>query len=90
MANECAGLEGKPLAEVLGADVENVSAFDEMLKRQGRRVWNIHIKRFSSKWHFLRYAARYLRRPPIAEHRIISITDQHVEYWANDLKLKPG
>jgi hypothetical protein len=38
--------------------------------------------------HFLRYAARYLRRPPIAEDRIISMTDEHVEYWANDLKLK--
>jgi hypothetical protein len=43
---------------------------------------------FSSKWHFLRYAARYLRRPPIAEDRIISMTVEHVEYWANDLKLK--
>jgi Putative transposase len=76
------------LADVLGADAEDVGAFDEMLKRQGKRPWNIHIKRFSSKWHFLRYAARYLRRPPIAEHRIIEITDEHVEYWANDLKLK--
>ncbi|HET9281326.1 MAG TPA: transposase [Candidatus Angelobacter sp.] len=47
-----------------------------------------HGKRFSSKWHFLRYAARYLRRPPIAEDRFISVTDQYVEYWANDLKLK--
>jgi hypothetical protein len=76
------------LAEVLGADAEDVGAFDEMLKRQGKRTWNIHIKSFSSKWHFLRYAARYLRRPPIAEHRLISMTNEHVEYWANDLKLK--
>jgi Putative transposase/Transposase zinc-binding domain len=76
------------LAEVLAADAEHLGALDETLKRQGKRPWNIHIKRFSSKWHFLRYAARYLRRPPIAEHRIISMTDDHVEYWANDLKLK--
>jgi Putative transposase len=75
-------------AEVLGTAVEDVDAFDEKLKQQGKRRWNIHIRRFSSKAHFLRYAGRYLRRPPIAEHRIISITDQHVEYWANDLKLK--
>jgi len=76
------------LADVLRADAEDVGALDEMFDRQGKRTWNIHIKRFSSKWHFLRYAARYLRRPPIAEHRLISMTDEHVEYWANDLKLK--
>lgn len=75
-------------AEVLGAAVEDVGAFDETLKQQGKRRWNIHIRRFSSKAHFLRYAGRYLRRPPIAERRIISVTDQHVEYWANDLRLK--
>jgi Putative transposase len=76
------------LAEVLGAQVEDVGALNAVLSRQSKRPWNIHIKRFSSKWQFLRYAARYLRRPPIAEDRIISVTDQHVEYWANDLKLK--
>ena len=76
------------LAEVLGPEVEELGAFDAVLSRQRKRPWNIHIKRFSSKWHFLRYAARYLRRPPIAEHRIITVTDEYVEYWANDLKLK--
>jgi hypothetical protein len=76
------------LAEVLRSEVLDVDALDQVLNRQGKRPWNIHIKRFSSKWHFLRYAARYLRRPPIAEDRIINMTDEHVEYWANDLKLK--
>lgn len=76
------------LAEMLGPDAEDLAALIGALNRQGKRPWNIHIKRFSSKWHFLRYAARYLRRPPIPEHRIISITNQHVEYWANDLRLK--
>jgi hypothetical protein len=76
------------LAKVLGPEAEDVDVFDGVLDYQSKRPWNIHIKRFSSKWHFLRYAARYLRRPPIAEDRFISMTDQHVEYWANDLKLK--
>jgi len=76
------------LAQVLGTRAEDVDAFDGELDHQSKRPWNIHIKRFSSKWHFLRYAARYLRRPPIAEDRFISVTDEHVEYWANDLKLK--
>ena len=64
------------LAEVLGPEVEDRGAFDAVLSRQGKRPWNVHVKRFSSKWHFLRYAARYLRRPPIAERRIISITER--------------
>lgn len=76
------------VADVLRADADDLGAFDKMLKKQRNRPWNIHIKRFSSKWHFLRYAARYLRRPPIAEDRLISVTDEHVEYWAYDLKLK--
>jgi hypothetical protein len=76
------------LSVVLGADAEDVVALDQTLTRQGMRPWNIHVRAFSSKTHFLRYAARYLRCPPIAEHRIISVTDDHVEYWANDLELK--
>jgi hypothetical protein len=76
------------LAEVLGTNQENTGELDEIFERQVKRPWNIHIKRFSSKSHFLRYAGRYLRRPPIAEDRIINVTDQHVEFWANDLKLK--
>lgn len=78
----------KYLAEVLGAIEENTAVLDETLKRQGNRPWNIHVKHFVSKSHFLRYAGRYLRRPPVAEHRLISVTDSHVEFWANDLKAK--
>ncbi len=78
----------KYLAEVLRIKDGNAEALGYTLERQGKRVWNIHIKRFSSKSHFLRYAGRYLRRPPIAQHRIIRVTDDDVEFWANDLKLK--
>jgi Putative transposase len=77
----------KYLAEVLGTN-QGTGELDKTFEWQGKRPWNIHIKRFSSKARFLRYAGRYLRRPPIAEDRIISVTDQHVEFWANDLKLK--
>jgi len=76
------------LAEALGANAGDLDALNETLMRQGKRRWNIHIRRFGSRSHFLRYAGRYLRRPPIAEQRIISVTDHHVEFWANDLRLK--
>jgi len=78
----------KYLAEVLGAKAENGESLNRTLQQQSKRRWNIHIRRFSSKSHFLRYAGRYLRRPPIAENRFISVTDRDVVFWANDLKLK--
>jgi hypothetical protein len=76
------------LAAVVGANDKESGELNETFNRQSKRPWNIHIKRFSSKSHFLRYAGRYLRRPPIANHRIISVTDDHVEYWANDLQAE--
>jgi hypothetical protein len=34
------------------------------------RRWSIKIQPFKSKEHFLEYAGRYVRRPPIAQRRI--------------------
>ena len=59
-----------------------------ILKTQYGRTWNIYIARFQSKSQFLRYAGRYIRRPPIAEHRFVSITDQEVQFLTKDLKQK--
>lgn len=58
------------------------------LKKQYERWWNIDISHFKSKWQFLRYAGRYARRPPIAQHRFLKITDQEVEFLTKDLKQK--
>ena len=43
-------------------------ALRQLLTAQSERWWNIHIQRFRSKQQFLRYAGRYARRPPIAQH----------------------
>jgi hypothetical protein len=48
------------------------------------RWWSVHVDSFASKEHFLRYAGRYVRRPPIAQHRIESISDREVEFWVKD------
>jgi hypothetical protein len=37
---------------------------------------------------FLRYAGRYIRRPPIAQPRIVKIADGEVHFMRKDLKLK--
>ena len=59
-----------------------------ILRTQYGRTWNIYIARFQSKAQFLRYAGRYIRRPPIAEHRFVNITDREVEFLTKDLKQK--
>ena len=60
----------------------------ELLKVQGRRWWNVRVQGSQTKEHFLRYAARYVRHPPIAQHRITKVTDREVEFWKKDLKSK--
>lgn len=80
------------LREVLRTKVlnSNLGAHElrGILRTQYERWWNIDIDRFQSKWQFLRYAGRYIRRPPIAQHRFAKITDQEVQFWRKDLKQK--
>jgi hypothetical protein len=76
-------LQAKVLTSEWGAE-----DFQSILKTQYERWWNIDIDRFKSKWQFLRYAGRYIRRPPIAQHRFAEITDQEVQFWRKDLRQK--
>ncbi|MGH9691556.1 MAG: transposase [Candidatus Acidiferrales bacterium] len=57
-----------------------------MLETQYERWWNVYVAPIKSKWRFLRYVARYIRRPPIAQHRFTKITDREVEFLTKDLK----
>ncbi len=59
-----------------------------LLKTQYERWWNFYVDQIRSKWHFLRYVARYVRLPPIAQHRFTKITDREVEFLTKDLKEK--
>jgi hypothetical protein len=60
---------------------------DELLRFQANRPWVMKIQSFRSKEHFLRYAGRYVRRPPIAQRRIMRISNETVTFWAKDKKL---
>ena len=60
----------------------------QILTLQYERWWNVHVARFASKEQFLRYAGRYIRRPPIAQHRFVKIADGEVQFQRKDLKLK--
>jgi hypothetical protein len=59
-----------------------------LLTSQYERGWIIRIDHFQSKTQFLRYAGRYVRRPPVAQHRFVKITREEVIFWAKDLKTK--
>ena len=76
-------LKAKTVSSDLSA--QDLKAF---LTSQYERWWNIDIDRFQSKLHFLQCAARYVRRPPIAQRRFVKITDQEVVFWTKDLREK--
>jgi hypothetical protein len=58
------------------------------LAYDGHPRWIIFLDRIVSKSHFLRYAARYVRRPPIAKWRLLKVTDGEVVFIAKDTKAK--
>lgn len=64
-----------------------VDELDAILSEQEARWWSVKIQSFKSKDHFLRYAGRYVRRPPIAQKRITEVGEQAVKFWFRDKKL---
>jgi len=61
---------------------------EAVLSEQGKRWWSIKVQSLGSKEHFLRYAGRYVRRPPIAQRRITYISEQSVVFWTFDKRLR--
>jgi hypothetical protein len=59
-----------------------------LLTREQTRHWRVHLQAFDGKEHFLRYAGRYVRRPPIAQRRILSVADGLVRFWYKDKRLR--
>jgi hypothetical protein len=76
-------LKTKVLATEIGT-----AALRTLFTKQYERWWSIDIAHFRSKSQFLRYAGRYARRPPIAQHRFLEITDREVVFWTKDLREK--
>jgi hypothetical protein len=61
---------------------------DDLLTHLERCWWSVRIQSFEDKWHFLQYAGRYARRPPIAQRRIIWIGERTVRFWYRDKRLQ--
>jgi hypothetical protein len=60
---------------------------DALLASKEECWWSVKIQSFQSKLHFLRYAGRYARRPPISQRRIIAVGTRSVTFWYKDKKL---
>jgi hypothetical protein len=78
-----AALRGGQLRTELTAD-----QMDDLLTHLEKCWWSIKIQSFEDKWHFLQYAGRYVRRPPIAQRRITWIGGRTVRFWYNDKRLR--
>jgi len=63
------------------------SQMQDLLAHVERCWWSIKVQCFEDKWHFLQYAGRYVRRPPIAQRRITWIGERTVKFWYKDKKL---
>jgi len=62
--------------------------FRAMLESQHGRDWIVDVKRASSKAYRLKHDGRYIRRPPVAQHRLALIGNDHVTYLAKDTRNK--
>jgi hypothetical protein len=66
-----------------------VEEMEEMFTQKEKCSWIVKIQSFKDKWHFLQYAGRYVRRPPIAQRRITWIGERTVSFWRKDKRLGP-
>src|SRR5215471_9380425 len=58
----------------------------DILKDQSERKWHVNVTPAMSKAHFLEYAGRYIRRPPIARYRLTVVSDGTVAYLGKDTR----
>jgi hypothetical protein len=66
----------------------STSELHALLTAQSERTWIIDVKRFQDKAHFLAYAGRYARRPPIAQHRFRHVDRQTIRFVTKDTRTK--
>jgi len=73
-------------AGILKSDLKSWELL-ELLADKYEVGWHVDMQERISKRHFLGYAARYIRRPPIAQHRFQEIRPV-VKFWTKDTATK--
>jgi hypothetical protein len=56
------------------------------IKNVAFMTWHIFVDASASKSHFIRYAFRYVRRPPVALRHLLSVSDREVQFNAKDTR----
>jgi hypothetical protein len=74
-------------AGILKSDLKSWELL-ELLADKYEVGWHVDMQEHISKRHFLGYAARYIRRPPIAQHRFQEIDGPVVKFLTKDTKTK--
>jgi len=74
-------------AGLLKSDLKNWE-LQELLSDKYEVDWHVDMQERISKRHFLGYAARYIRRPPIAQHRFQEINGPVVKFLTKDTHTK--
>lgn len=80
-------LRGALNAGILKSDLTNWE-LKRLLAAQYERGWYVGVQEHISKKYFLGYAARYIRRHPIAQRRIRGIVGDSVKFETKDTKIK--
>lgn len=74
-------------AGILKSDLSS-RQLKQLFTTQYERDWHVDLDEQVSKAQFLGYAARYIRRPPIAQHRFQEIDGPFVKFLTQDTKTK--
>jgi hypothetical protein len=74
-------------AGILKSDLKSWELL-ELLADKYEVGWHVDMQEHISKRHFLGYAARYIRRPPIAQHRFQEIDGPAVKFLTKDTATK--
>jgi hypothetical protein len=74
-------------AGILKSDLKSWELL-ELLADKYEVGWHVDMQERISKSHFLGYAARYIRRPPIAQHRFQEIEGPVVKFLTKDTATK--
>lgn len=62
-------------------------AFNQFLDFHYRRYWHVYCSKPEKQYHRnIEYLARYVKRPPIANSRLIHYNSTHVKFWYYDHK----
>jgi len=78
-------LEAAVTAKVLRSALK-AGELMQILEIESRQSWNIFVSRKVPKRIVINHIGRYIRKPPIAQHRLTRVNEREVQYLAKDTR----